>query len=197
MNKEIQLGGYEICKVCGFIRPAGKGGICSACGARERAFIPFEHKASKNRREYLKFDVHPVIVHFTVSYTATMVILFLINEFITDNILGMEISPALDLIILLLPLLVMLAGITGLIDGKVRYRKLLTPYLRLKISMGVALFIDSLFILLFHIFIASQNGLFFILKVILILAAIGLASGLGWFGTKLVGFIVPRGIELK
>jgi len=186
-----------MCKVCGFIRPAGKGGVCQACGARERAFIPFEHKASKNRREYLKFDVHTVIVHFTISYTATMAILFLLNEFITDNILGIEISPSLNLIILLLPFLVIAAGTSGLIDGKVRYRKLQTPYLQLKIFMGAALFIDSLFILFFHNFIGSANGLLFMIKLIFILAAAGLASGLGWFGSKLVGFIVPRGIESK
>jgi len=197
MSKDIQLGRYEICKVCGFIRPAGKGGICSACGARERAFIPFEHKASKNRREYLKYDVHPVIVHFTVSYTGTMTILFLLNEFITDNILGIDISPTLNLIILFLPLLVILAGGTGLIDGKIRYRKLQTPYLQLKIFMGAALFIDSLLILFFNNFKDSSNIMLFLIKVILILAAAGLASGLGWFGSKLVGFIVPRGIESK
>jgi hypothetical protein len=112
----------------------GKGGVCPACGARERAFLPYEHKASEQRRMFLKLDVHPVSVHFTISYIAVIALLYIISIF-SSEILGISIEGTRDLQIIFFPLLVIGGGITGIIDGKVRFSRLSTPYLQRKIIL--------------------------------------------------------------
>lgn len=181
---------YEICRVCGYVRPIGKGGRCPACGVRDTAFVPFQHKASFNRRIFLKLDVHPVAVHFTISYTAVTALLFFLLLFI-DELLGVPIQGILDLQITLLPLLIASGGITGLIDGKIRFRKIKTPYLLRKIVLGCILLVTSVFLLILHII--SQGSSFLLIEALLISLAFILASYLGWIGAELICPIVPMG----
>ena len=136
---------YEFCRLCGYVRQVGKGGVCPACGAREKAFLPYEHKASKERRMFLKLDVHPVSVHFTISYIAVIALLYVLSLF-SSELLGISIEGTRDLQILFFPLLVIGGGITGIVDGKVRFRKLTTPYLQRKIILGSVLFVGSVLI---------------------------------------------------
>ncbi|UCG03862.1 MAG: hypothetical protein JSW11_07725 [Candidatus Heimdallarchaeota archaeon] len=188
MNKEIK---YEICRVCGYVRPVGKGGRCPACGVRDTAFVPFQHKASFNRRTFLKLDVHPVAVHFTISYTAVSAFLFFLMLF-TDELLGVSIQGIFDLQITFLPLLIAFGGITGLIDGKIRFRKIKTPYLLRKIVLGCVLLAISIILLLFHI-ISQGEVTFLLIEGILISVAFIIASYLGWIGAELICPIVPMG----
>ena len=188
MSKEKK---YEYCRLCGFVRHVGKGGICPACGARERAFLPFEHKASEQRRMFLKLDVHPVAVHFTISYTAIVAILYFISLF-SDTLMGIPIQDTRDLQILFLPLLIIGGGITGIIDGKVRFRKLDTPYLKRKIILGSVLFIVSLVIVFIHN-MKSTDPLMIFLEGIVTVIAFAIASYLGWIGAEMMCPIVPVG----
>ncbi|MFX0117348.1 MAG: hypothetical protein ACFFB3_22565 [Candidatus Hodarchaeota archaeon] len=191
---------YEICRLCGFVRKAGeKGGICQLCGAPATAFISYKHKASEIRRRYLELDVHPVAVHFSISYTISMAILFILS-FITPELFGIHIRDdgLLDFFVILFPIFALGGGATGIIDGKARYRKLRTPYLKLKIVMGIAFLLVSIAVFIAHF---TSNGgddaLLTGVEGLLIAAAVLLASALGWYGTKLVGFIVPRGAETR
>ncbi|MFX0123383.1 MAG: hypothetical protein ACFFAE_07060 [Candidatus Hodarchaeota archaeon] len=188
MNKETK---YEICRVCGYVRPVGKGGRCPACGVRDTAFVPFQHKASFNRRIFLKLDVHPVAVHFTISYTAVTALLFFLLLFI-DDLLGVPIQGILDLQITFLPLLIVSGGVTGLIDGKVRFRKIKTPYLLRKIILGCILLVISVILLLLHT-ISQGNATFILIEGVLISVAFIIASYLGWIGAELICPIVPMG----
>lgn len=187
MSKETK---YEICRVCGYVRSIGKGGRCPACGVRDTAFVPFEHKASLNRRMFLKLDVHPVAVHFTISYTAVTVLLFFLILF-TDKLLGVPIKGVLDLQIAFLPLLIATGGLTGIIDGKIRFRKLKTPYLYRKIILGVILGITSVIILFVHNL--PDDPLLTLVEALLLILAFGTASYLGWIGAELICPIVPMG----
>ncbi|MFX0013000.1 MAG: hypothetical protein ACFFB2_04165 [Promethearchaeota archaeon] len=182
---------YEICRVCGYVRPVGKGGRCPACGVRDTAFVPFQHKASLRRRMFLKLDVHPVAVHFTITYTAVTAFFFFFLLF-SDNLLGVPIQGILDLQITFLPLLITSGGITGLIDGKVRFRKIKTPFLLRKIVLGCTLLVTSIFLLLIHIINQSDTS-FLLIEACLILLTFILASYLGWIGAELICPIVPIG----
>ncbi len=188
MKKEKK---YEICRVCGYVRLVGKGGRCPACGVKDTAFVPFQHKASFNRRTFLKLDVHPVAVHFTITYTAVTALLFFILLFI-DELLGVPIQGILDLQITFLPLLITSGGITGLIDGKIRFRKIKTPYLLRKIVLGCILLVISVFLLILHI-ISQGDASFLLIEALLISLAFILASYLGWIGAELICPIVPMG----
>ncbi|MHA2173980.1 MAG: hypothetical protein ACXABI_04085 [Candidatus Hodarchaeales archaeon] len=188
MSKEKK---YEFCRLCGFVREVGKGGICPACGAPERAFLPFEHKASEKRRIFLKLDVHPVAVHFTISYTAVVALLYIISIFST-TLLGIPIEDTRDLQILFLPLLIVGGGITGVIDGKIRFRKIDTPYLKRKIILGSILFVLSLWIFIFHN-MDTSDPLIKLLEGIFIFSSFAIASYLGWIGAEMMCAIVPVG----
>ena len=183
---------YEYCRLCGFVRHVGKGGICPACGAREKAFLPFEHKASERRRMFLKLDVHPVAVHFIISYTAVIALLYFLNVLGIQEIAGIPLEGTSDLQILFHPLLIIGGGITGIIDGKVRFRKLDTPYLKRKVILGSILFVTSLVILLVH-GLKSTDPLIILFEGIAIIIAFGLASYLGWIGAEMMCPIVPAG----
>jgi hypothetical protein len=196
MNNETK---FEICRVCGYIRHYGKGGRCEACNARETAFIPYQYRVSANRLLYLEFDIHPVTVHFTTSFTITSALLFLLS-FITPDLLGIPIGYGgiLDLLVLILPLFVIAGGLTGLIDGKARYRKLKTPYLIRKIILGNSLLVISIIMLISHIFSNEGAELFMVvIEAICMLAAVIIASYIGWIGSKLGCAIVPKGTEIK
>jgi hypothetical protein len=188
MSKEKQ---YEICRVCGYVRIAGKGGDCPACGVRETAFVPFQHRASFNRRTFLKLDVHPVAVHFTISFTAVTALLYVLLLF-SDTLLGVPIQGIYDLQVTFLPLLIAGGGVTGLIDGKIRFKKIKTPYLLRKIVLGCILLAIS--VILFFLHVISQGATTFLLiEGLLISAAFILASYLGWIGAELICPIVPMG----
>ena len=191
---------YVICRLCGYIEKASEADKpCPACGAPSTAFVPYQYKASDKRRLYLKFDIHPVMTHFIVSFTITATLLFFLS-FSTSEILGVPIGygGVLELLIPLLPLLVALGGITGMIDGKVRYRKLQTKFLIRKIIIGSVFFVFS--ILLFIVHTLSNSGtesLFVFLEAILLVASVVCATLLGLIGADLLGNIVPRGREKK
>ncbi|MFX0115410.1 MAG: hypothetical protein ACFFB3_12745 [Candidatus Hodarchaeota archaeon] len=194
------MSGFEICRLCGYVRKiSGNSDVCPACGAPATSFIPYKHKASELRRRFLELDVHPVTVHFTVSYTMSMAILFVLS-FITPKLFGIHIRDdgLLDFFVALFPIFVLAGGVTGIIDGKVRYRKIQTPFLKWKIAAGLTLFIVSILVVLAHL--ASDGGdeaIFTLAEAGLILLGVILVSILGLIGTKLIALIVPRGAETK
>ncbi|MFX0084496.1 MAG: hypothetical protein ACFFAU_02380 [Candidatus Hodarchaeota archaeon] len=188
MSKEVK---YEICRVCGYVRSTGKSGLCPACGAKEKAFLPYEHKTSVKRRMFLKLDVHPVAVHFTISYTAVIALLYGISLF-SPTLLGISIGGTRDLQILFFPILIITGGMTGIIDGKVRFRKLKTPYLVRKIILGCVLFFTSIIIFLVHN-LNSSDPFIILIEGLAIFIAFILASYLGWIGAEMICPIVPIG----
>lgn len=194
------MSSYEICRLCGYVRKKGEnGGVCAACGAPATAFAPYEHKASELRRKFLELDFHPVTIHFTVSYAISLAILFILS-LLTDELLGIHLRDdgILDFFVILFPIFVLAGGVTGVIDAKVRYRKIDTPFLKWKTFMSIGLLIISVLVVFAHI--ASDGGdeaVFKGVEAILILLAVILVSILGLIGTKLIHFIVPRGAELK
>ncbi|MHA1207090.1 MAG: rubredoxin-like domain-containing protein [Candidatus Hodarchaeales archaeon] len=191
---------YVICRLCGYIEKVSEADKpCPACGAPSTAFIPYEYKASDKRRLYLKFDIHPIMTHFIVSFTITATLLFFLS-FSTSEILGVPIGygGVLELLVPLLPLLVTLGGITGMIDGKVRYRKLQTKFLIRKIIIGSVFFVVAVLLLIVHTLSNSgTDSLFVFLEATLLVASVVCATLLGLIGADLLGNIVPRGREKK
>jgi len=94
---------YQICRLCGYIREFHEGIGCPACAAPATTFIPYQHKASTTRLKFLELELHPVTVHFTVSYTISLTLLFLL-QLMTPSLLGINIRnrDLLDFFVLLL-----------------------------------------------------------------------------------------------
>lgn len=63
------------CKACGYIMEESKlGDFCPACGVPRISFEPYTDSISESRRRILNFDLHPIAVHFPVSFTVAVLV---------------------------------------------------------------------------------------------------------------------------
>jgi len=119
---------------------------CPACGVPSKMFEPFEDKVPKGRRWFLERHFHPIIVHAPQGLGFLLLILSLVYTILVHTAAQSDFSVMLlhgiQVMSVLLPLSVIGGFLSGLVDGKVRYKKLNTILLRRKMIMG------SLFILL-------------------------------------------------
>jgi uncharacterized membrane protein len=191
--------GYYVCRLCGYIHKGKENpNVCPACGAPATSFIPYKMGAEEKRVNILKLDIHPILTHFTVSLSAILVIILIIN-YINPNMGGINFGfgGVLDFIAITLPIAAVLTGIAGVIDGKLRYKKLKTPYLRRKIILGISMVLATILVMVFHL--TSQDGnivWLFVFESIFAFISVGLSLFLGMIGTELKCNIVPRGREL-
>jgi len=195
MNKNME---FQICRLCGYIREGTKdGNVCPACGAPATAFVPYDQKISSIRRKILELGIHPITVHFTVSYTISTALLFVLS-FITPDFFGIKIRDGgiLDFFVLFLPLFALAGGLTGLLSGKTRYNKLRTPFLKIKIILAFSFLVVSIITLAVHL--ASEGGTktsLMLLEFLFVISAAIIVALLGHIGSKLICPIVPKGTE--
>ncbi|MFX0064270.1 MAG: hypothetical protein ACFFC7_19020 [Candidatus Hermodarchaeota archaeon] len=188
--------GLYRCRLCNYVIKGEPKGVCPCCGAPKTAFVPHTDPVNPKRRQILELDLHPVATHFPVGFAIVSIVVFIISFILPEITLGWTITfgygGVLDFFVLVMPLVVAVAGVFGLVDSKVRYKTYNTPYIKLKIVLGVAILVVSIVNLLVHS-LASGGDLLFqgIEAVLLVLAAI-LAALLGWFGAKLYGPVVPK-----
>ena len=189
-----------ICKLCGYVshgkeRPTK----CPACGAPSTAFAPYQMMAEAKRLKILDFDLHQISTHFGVGIILLMFLVFVIS-WIWPSIDGFKLGygSVLDFFAYSYPFFVVLTFALGLVDGKVRYKKLDTKYLRYKIIGGISLGVLSVLIAVFNYYsIYGMNQTFVLLEFIFILIALGVATFQGMIGKELVGNVVPRGREVN
>lgn len=133
----------------------------------------------------MKLHIHPVMVHFPLAFVLS---LFLINLFILINIIPLPpaFAAMAEAIVWLLPFAAVLATISGLYDGRLRFKRINTPLLKKKII------ISGLFILLSISLIVLQSSLelnprscgimIFIYSIVLS----GIGTWLGLIGSRLI-----------
>ena len=131
------------CKSCGYIMEKGKlRGKCPACGVPDKMFEPYSEKIAPLRKFILSLDIHPVFVHFPQAFTATVLLLSLLAMVVQGRIREQIISA--DTVLgIALPFTVFLAFCAGLLDGKIRFRRVTTPILKKKIAVGALFFLFS------------------------------------------------------
>jgi membrane protein CcdC involved in cytochrome C biogenesis len=98
----------------------------------------------------------------------------------------------LDFCIDLLPFSLVLATITGAIDGITRFKSLKTPLLRVKII--VSIIVMTLSFILFYI---TPNNVYVIETFIISIAMLCFAVLLGLWGKKLLDVILPGTIRIR
>ncbi|MBN1983932.1 MAG: hypothetical protein JW795_20540 [Chitinivibrionales bacterium] len=132
-----------ICKSCGFIMEKAKlRDKCPACGVPAKMFLPYAENISARRRLILSLDIHPVLVHFPQAFTATILLLSLLALFMHGSILA-KITATITVLCYSLPFVVLSAFAAGLLDGKIRFRRVTTPLLKRKIILGILFFVIS------------------------------------------------------
>jgi len=146
------------CKVCNYIMEFdSKSERCPACGVTGKIFEEYKYNISEKRRIIMELDLHPVMLHFPQAITVLIPMFILISCLVPLPVSGKLISTV-EIIAYILPLSVAAALITGIFDGKNRFKKSFTPLLVRKIYMAMILQILSAAILLFVYFKGVENA---------------------------------------
>jgi uncharacterized membrane protein len=174
------------CKACGYIMEEGKlGDKCPACGAPKTAFLPFDDPVSPARRNRLKLDLHPMAVHFPVSFAVAALVFAIATALFSGDTRTLLISTT-KIIVLLFPFLIIIAGIVGFVDGRVRFRKIKNSLiLKKKILYAVMLFIVSVVLAVIVWIFGFDKGIFTLVAVLLAAISVSLIIALALLGTSI------------
>ncbi len=132
------------CKACGFImRESALGDRCPACGVLRNAFELFQDPVAEGRRRILDKDIHTIAVHFPVSFGASLVVLTIGVLIFAGKVEELVIATT-KIMSLFTPLLVIAGLLTGMLDGKVRFKKIgRSAILKRKIVLASLFFLFS------------------------------------------------------
>lgn len=141
---------YTKCKACGFIMDENHlKDLCPACGLPKTVFEPYTKKISAKRKFIIDQHIHPISVHFPQVFIAVIIVMLSLAFWVDDPWRG-EFLIAAKLSILAFPLSVLLGFITGVIDGKIRFKKLNTPLLVNKAIVGMILQVLSIAVFMLY-----------------------------------------------
>ena len=162
---------------------------CPACGVPAKMFEPYAEKVSEHRKMLLSLDIHPILVHFPVSFNVTILVLSAASLILKGAALS-SLEPALTVLVYFLPIAVIAAFLGGLFDGKVRFRKVTTPILLRKIIYGSLFFLLAASMVMINIIYGPvQEGLYFTL--ILSAGGVAVSTVLGKYGVSLLNAKFP------
>jgi len=181
---------YVRCKVCGFImEEKDLKGVCPACGVPKTAFVEHKYNINEKRQHILSLHIHPISVHFPEAI-AVFLLGFLMLSFITPESISNDLIIVNRVLSIIFPLTIILACITGGYDAKIRFKKLSPPYIKIKIYLGILLFLCSLTMPFLFIYVSHT----FSVKVFLVILSIVnlfLCVVLGKTGGKLIDSAMP------
>lgn len=180
------------CKACGYIVLESKlKDRCPACGVPRQMFEPYTDPMSVTRRRVLNFDLHPIAVHFPISFTVAVLVFSIASIFFGGPIQGFIIST-IKVMALLLPLLVLIAFVVGLADGRIRFRRLKnSQILKKKIIYGILFFILSVGLALSVWLGGLGTVLLNSIAVVLAAASLTCAILLSLLGTQILNAAFP------
>jgi O-antigen/teichoic acid export membrane protein len=180
-----------ICKSCGYIiEKARLRDKCPVCGVSSKMFEPYTERLTPRRKFLLSLDIHPVLVHFPVSFNAAIFFMAIASLIIRGEV-KMELLTTVNILSYCLPVVIAAAFCGGLFDGKIRFRKVTTPILVRKIIFGIVFFLISAALVLVNIFYNLNNT--GILCAVILLTFLGLVCStiLARYGTSLLNAKFP------
>jgi hypothetical protein len=160
-----------------------------ACGVPKSAFEPYKLTISERRMRLLNLHLHPIFIHFPQAITILAITLLLSLPFFNPE-KQIVLNHTALILISLLPFAVIGGFVTGLIDGKLRFKKVTTPILKIKNITG------SLYILLSFlggalIITSELKGMIIFIEIIILLGCTVCAVVLGEFGSKIMESKIP------
>jgi rubredoxin len=179
------------CKSCGYVIEAKKlGEVCPACGVPKKMFESWADPVSPKRRAALDLDLHPIVVHFPVAFTAAaLVVAIFVLAFPT--VLGVVVKSVHYVFVAVLWLMVIAGLLSGLYDGKLRFRRVTTPLLKRKIRIALLFLVFSLAAAVLTFVVPGLPVWVRALDVFLLANCLLCAVGLGKIGTRLVTAMFP------
>lgn len=180
------------CKACGYIMAEEKlGDKCPACGVPRDMFEPYTDPIAESRRRILNMDLHPIAVHFPTAFAAAVLVFSIATFFFSGQIEEILICT-IKLMALLLPLLVLIAFLAGLLDGKTRFRRLgHSQILKSKMFYGSFFFIFSVAMALVVWLKGFNTVVLTWVAVLLAAAGVGCNVVLALLGTKIMNAVLP------
>ncbi len=178
------------CRPCGYVMKKSeleKVGVCPACGLPHNVFEPYREKVSARRLFILSLDIHPIVIHLSQTFVA-MIPVLMIAHLLFPRFIPEILSPVIDFSIVVFPLTLIGAFISGIVDGLTRFKTLDTPLLKSKIYYGAAILILSFAMLLSLIFMPEK---YLVIDLVLSLGALFCAVKLGMMGKELLNVILP------
>ncbi|MGA2977370.1 MAG: rubredoxin-like domain-containing protein [Spirochaetia bacterium] len=129
------------CKSCGYIVEASRvGEVCPACGVPRKNMEAWKDPVAVKRRLFLSLDIHPILLHFAISFAASAFVLSLF-VLILPQLFRQTVTGLLRGFVGVLPVAVLASFITGLFDGKTRFRRTTTLLLTRKKILGAIFFL--------------------------------------------------------
>ncbi|HBI47612.1 MAG TPA: rubrerythrin [Smithella sp.] len=179
------------CKACGYVTGEGKiKDVCPACGVPEKMFEPYTDTIAEKRRRILRLHIHPIIVHFPQSFVFTLFVLAVLS-FVVPPKISEFLFCTIQLISSALPLILILALLTGLVDGKTRFRRVTTPFLKKKIIFGLSFLFTSILIAATAFALPLSSVSVMALFTMLTIIAVGFSIALGLIGDELLDAKLP------
>jgi len=178
------------CRPCGYVMDADKlGDVCPACGLPRKVFEPYREKVSQNRLLILNLDLHPIAIHFSQTFVGAIPLLFLIMA-LFPGFYNDELSIVNTVMIGTLPIFMIVALMSGMIDGYTRFKTFNTPMLikKLVLSGIITLLSGVASWLVIASGLSSDNQLLILL---LILGCLACGVKLGLLGKNLLNVILP------
>jgi len=161
------------------------GDVCPACGLPRKVFEPYREKVSPNRLLLLNLDLHPIAIHLSQALVVAIPFLVIIAHLFSD-FQPQIIKSVLTFSVFIFPFTLVLAIITGIVDGLTRFKTLATPLLRVKIIFS--LIILTLSVILFFV---APNDDYYLLTILLSILSLAAGVQLGLWGKKLINVILP------
>lgn len=178
------------CRPCGYVMAADKlGDVCPACGLPRKVFEPYREKVSNNRLLVLNLDLHPIIIHGSQTFVGAIPLLFLFTA-LFPSFYFEELTIVNKVLIVTLPLAMILAFLTGMIDGYTRFKTFNTPMLIQKIVLsGIITILSGIASVLVISDGLTPNNTTVI--IFLTLGCLACAVKLGLLGKSLLNIILP------
>jgi len=179
------------CKACGYlVREDKQGDVCPACGLASKVFEPYDSRISARRQFIMDLDLHPIVVHFSQAFCTLLPPLVLL-AIVFPAFEAEKVEAVIQFIVLLLPPSVAGAAATGIIDAKVKLKKLRNPAPARKMIVGSALLMLSLAaaFVVFSGVLDAPKSLYALLAINA--ASLGCAVLLGMMGKKLIIAVLP------
>ena len=128
------------CKACGYIMDAKHlGDLCPACGVKAKMFEPYTPRMNEKRMRILDLHIHPIVVHLPQAFAVIFVVLSIILVSLCPcGRFNWRVIETMKLLAYAYPFVVLGGMISGIVDAKVRFRKISAPALRLKVVFGTA-----------------------------------------------------------
>ena len=174
------------CRPCGFVIEADKlGDVCPACGLPRKVFEPYREKVSRNRLMLLGIDMHPIAIHLSQTFVILIPVLIFFTK-VFPNFYFEMFSNVLQFSIIVFPFTLVIAILTGVVDGLTRFKSLSPPLLKIKI-----IFSAIIIVLAFGMLFYAKHDNYGIITIRLSLASLACAIRLGLWGKKLIDVILP------